>query len=176
MRNLILQTFLLALLIPPLSLSSQSSFSLSLDVNGSAGDQAVTSLNMSADQVVAIQMFATDIQNANGLAVRFEYDASQVTYEGFDVGDVLPNTQALPGQSTNPTFVEIGIVSLGGQATANSFFLPFDAMPLIFAVTKGCKFFVAVKTELGGGVLVVHLRHVFVPQPKNKGLRIVCIR
>ena len=45
---------------------------------------------------------------------------SQVVYEGFDAGDVLPNAQALPEQGTNPTFVEIGIVSFGGQATVNS--------------------------------------------------------
>ena len=108
----------LTLLIHPLSLSAQNSFSLSLDVNDTPGDQAVTSANVSADQVVAIQIFATDIQNANGLAARFEYDASQVTYEGFDVGNVLPNAQALPEQGTG--YVEIGIASLGGQATANS--------------------------------------------------------
>ena len=110
----------LTLLIHPLSLSAQNSFSLSLDVDGATGDQAVTSLNTSADQVIAIQIFGKDIQNANGLAVRFEYDASQVTYDGFDTGNVLPNAQALPEQGTNPTFVEIGIASLGGQATANS--------------------------------------------------------
>ena len=121
MRNLILSTLsTLALLIHPLSLSAQNSFSISLDVDGAAGDQAVTSLNVSADQVVAIQIFGKDIQNANGLAVRFEYDASQVTYDDFDVGNVLPNVQALIEQGTNPTFVEIGIASLGGQATANS--------------------------------------------------------
>ncbi len=119
MRNLILSTLsTLALLIYPLSLSAQNSFSLSLDVDGAAGDQALTSLNTSADQVVAIQIFGNNIQNANGLAVRFEYDASQVTYEGFDAGNVLPNAQALPAQGTG--YVEIGIASLGGQATANS--------------------------------------------------------
>ena len=121
MRNLILSTLsTLALLIYPLSLSAQNSFSLSLDMDGSAGDQAVTSLNASADQVVAIQIFGQDIQNAIGLAVRFEYDANQVVYEGFDAGAVLPNAQALIEQGTNPTFIEIGIASLGGQATANS--------------------------------------------------------
>ena len=110
----------LALIIHPLSVSAQSSFSLSLDVNSAAGDQAVTSLNTSADQVIAIQIFGNGIQNANALAVRFEYDAGQVVYEGFDVGSVLPSAQALPEHGTNPTFVEIGIASLGGQATANS--------------------------------------------------------
>ena len=119
MRNLVLSTLsILAFLIYPLSLSAQNSFSLSLDVDGATGDQAVTSLNTSADQVIAIQIFGKDIQNANGLAVRFEYDASQVVYEGFDAGNVLPNAQALPEQGTG--FVEIGIASLGDQATANS--------------------------------------------------------
>ncbi len=108
----------LALLIYPLSLSAQNSFSLSLDVDGAAGDQAVTSLNMSVDEIIAIQIFGKDIQNTNGLAVRFEYDVAQVVYEGFDVGDVLPNAQALIEQDTS--FVEIGIASLGGQATVNS--------------------------------------------------------
>ena len=119
MRNLILSTLsTIALLIHPLSLSAQNSFSVSVDMDSAAGDQAVTSLNVSADQVITIQIFGTGIQNANGLAVRFEYDASQVNYEGFDAGDVLPNAQALPEQGTG--FVEIGIAALGGQATANS--------------------------------------------------------
>ena len=119
MRTLILSTLsTLALLIYPLSLSAQNSFSLSVDLNSTAGDQAVTSLNTAPNQVVAIQIFGKDIQNANGLSMRFEYDAGQVTYEGFDVGTVLPNAQALPLQGTG--YVEIGIASLGGQATVNS--------------------------------------------------------
>ena len=119
MQNLILSILsILALLIYPLSLSAQNSFSVSVDVDGATGDQAVTSLNTAPNQVIAIQIFGNNIQNANGLAVRFEYDAGQVTYDGFDVGDVLPNAQALPEQGTG--YVEIGMASLGGQATANS--------------------------------------------------------
>ena len=97
-----------------------ANFSVSLDVDGSTGDQSFTSANVSTGEVVAIEIFGTDIQNANGVSIRFEYDASQVVYEGFDVGNVLPNAQALPSQGTNPTYVEIGIASLGGQATTNS--------------------------------------------------------
>ena len=110
----------LALLIYPLSLSSQNSFSLSLDTNGTPGNQAVTSLNTSPDQVVSIQIFGTNIQNARSLSARFEYDESQVVYEGFDAGDVLPSAQVLPEQGTNPTYVEIGMGALGGQATVNN--------------------------------------------------------
>ena len=102
-----------ALLIYPLSLSAQNNFSLSLDVDGSAGDQSVTSLNVSANEVIAIQIFGRGIQNVNGITTRFEYDASQVAYEGFDAGSVLPGAQVLSEQGTNPTFVGIGIASLG---------------------------------------------------------------
>ena len=87
-------------------------------MNGSAGDQSVTSANVSTDEIVAIEIFGKDIQNANGLKVRFEYDARQVTYDSFAAGNVLPSAQALPARGTG--YVEIGIASLGGQATANS--------------------------------------------------------
>ena len=121
MRNQILFILsILALLMHPLSLSAQNSFSFSLDVNSAAGDQGFTSAAVSEAEVVTIQIFGKNIQNAVGVSVRFEYDANQVTYEGFEVGTVLPNAQALTEQGTSPTFVEIGLVSLGGQATVNN--------------------------------------------------------
>ena len=110
-----------ALLMYPLALSSQNSFSLSLDANSAAGNQAVTSVNASPDQVVAIQIFGRDIQNANGISVRFEYDVGQVGYDSFDAGNVLPNAVVLPAESgTNPTFVQMSLGALGGQATSNT--------------------------------------------------------
>ena len=102
-------------------IAAQNTFSLSLDANSAAGDQAVTSVNTSADQVVAIQVFGSSIQNATGFGLRFEYDASQVTYQGVDVGSVLPGSpQVLAEHGTNPTSVTIGIASFGGQATVSS--------------------------------------------------------
>ncbi len=119
-KRILSTPFLITLLIYPLSLSAQNNFSLSLDIDGSAGDQAVTSLNVSANEVIAIQIFGRGIQNVNGITTRFEYDASQVAYEGFEAGSVLPSAQMLSEQGTNPTFVGIGIASLGSQATVNS--------------------------------------------------------
>ena len=50
MRNLILFTlFTLAFLIHPLFLPAQNSFSFSIDANTAAGDQAITSVNVSPD-------------------------------------------------------------------------------------------------------------------------------
>ena len=115
----------LILLIYPWSLSPQtSSFSLSLDLDNSAGDQAASSLDVSPDQVVSIQIFGKDIQNANGLSTLLEYDATQVVYEKFAVGDVLPNpiveqdSTFVPAQGK--AFVQIDMASLEGSATANS--------------------------------------------------------
>lgn len=92
MRKLIttFSTIAIALLIYPLSLSSQNSFSMSLDANGVSGDQGVTSRNASPDQVVSIQIFGTNIQSVRSLSARFEYDERLVVYEGFDAGNVLP--------------------------------------------------------------------------------------
>ncbi len=100
--------------------SPQARFSLSLDVDGAAGDQAVTSLDVSPGAVVSLWVFGKDIQNADGISVRFEYDATQVLYEGFDPGSVLPNAQVLALPSTNPTAIEVSLVSFGGKAPVDS--------------------------------------------------------
>ena len=100
--------------------SSQARFSLSLDGDGAVGDQAVTSLDVAPGSVVSLQVFGKDIQNADGISVRFEYDATQVLYEGFDPGGVLPNVQVLALPSTNPTAIEISLVSFGGKVVADS--------------------------------------------------------
>ena len=100
--------------------SSQARFSLSLDGDGAAGDQAVTSLDVAPGSVVSLQIFGKDIQNADGISVRFEYDVEQVIYEGFDSGGVLPNAQVLALPSTNPTAIEVSLVSFGGKAAVDS--------------------------------------------------------
>ena len=96
-----------------------TSFSLSLDGDGAAGDQAVTTLEVSPGPVATIQVFGRGIRQADGISARFEYDSAQVAYEDFDAGGVLPNAQVLAVPSTNPTAVEINLVSFGGQATAD---------------------------------------------------------
>ena len=79
----------------------------------------VLSANVSPDEVVAIQIFGREIQNANGISVRFEYDARQVVYDGFDAGDVLPNVVVLPVER-GTGFVQVSLGALGGQATVNT--------------------------------------------------------
>ena len=112
-----LLSFLLLLFPWPLS-PQMSSFSLSLDLDESEGNQAIYLRAVPSDHVISIQIFGTDIQNAIGVFARFEYNTAQIVYEGFDTGDVLPNAQALIQQGSGS--VEINIASLGGTATSNS--------------------------------------------------------
>ena len=41
-------------------------------------------------------------------------------YHGFDAGSLLPSAQVLTQHHTNPTAIEISVVSFGGEATADS--------------------------------------------------------
>ena len=108
----------LLLFISPWSPATQpGGFSLALDLDDSEGDQAVSSLAVSPDQVVPIQIFGSDIQDASSLSARIEYDSAQVVYEGFDAGDVLPDAQALVEQDSSS--VQINMAS-DGSATVNT--------------------------------------------------------
>ena len=94
--TLVFAIIFIALLIQSFSLSSQmSSFSLSLDLDGSAGDQAVQSLDVSPNQDVSIQIFGNDIQTVSSISTRFEYNVTDVVFAGFDAGDVMPNAQVV---------------------------------------------------------------------------------
>ncbi len=109
----------LLLLASPWSPSTQpSGFSLTLDLDDAAGDQAVSSLDLLPDQPVSIQIFGTEIQNATGIFARFGYDAAQIAFEGFDPGEALPNVHAIVQQDS--TSIRIGVSSLSGSATVNA--------------------------------------------------------
>ena len=96
-------------------------FSISLDMNTASGDQATHNLTgVQPGAIVPIQIFGGNIREAVGFSAWFEYDTTQVAYEGFEAGDVLPDAQ-FPGpkQGTNPTWVEIGAAALGAAATSD---------------------------------------------------------
>ena len=96
----------LLILLFPWSLSTQtSSFSISLDLDGSEGDQTVSSLDVFPNRTVPIQIFGTDIGAASDIFLRFEFDPTHVVYEGLKRGPVLSSTSALSGKD----FVNIGM-------------------------------------------------------------------
>ncbi len=103
----------------PRSPSTQpSGFSLTLDLNDAAGDQSVSSIDLLPDQPVSVQIFASDIQNAQGISARFGYDPGQIAFDGFDPGEALPNAHANLQQDS--TSFSVGVSSLSGSATVNT--------------------------------------------------------
>ncbi len=109
----------LVLFALPRSPSTQpSGFSLTLDLNDAAGDQSVSSIDLLPDQPVSVQIFASDIQNAQGISARFGYDPGQIAFDGFDPGEALPNAHANLQQDS--TSFSVGVSSLSGSATVNT--------------------------------------------------------
>ena len=109
----------LVLFALPWSPSTQpSGFSVSLDLDDAAGDQSVSSLDLLPNQLFAIQIFATDIQDASGVSLRLTYDQTQLVFEGFDPGDALPGVHAVVQQDT--TSLRINVSSLAGSASVNA--------------------------------------------------------
>ena len=93
-------------------------FSISLDLDPSEADQTTWMLNATPGVVVPVQVFASDIRGTRGVDLRVGYDATQVVFAGFDVGDALPGVTALVKQDS--TSVEIGVRSLSGNAMVDS--------------------------------------------------------
>ena len=88
----------LLLLLFPWSLSTQtSSFFLSLDLDDSEDDQAISTLDVFPNRTVPIQIFATDIASASDLSLRFEFDPTQIAYEAFKRSNIVSGTSALTG-------------------------------------------------------------------------------
>ena len=81
-------------------------FAISLDTDDSEGEQFASFLAVSPDGGRAtIQVFGKAIPDVNDISMRFEYDPTQVVYEGFKRGPVLSGTSALAGKN----FVNIGM-------------------------------------------------------------------
>ncbi|MDE2887697.1 MAG: hypothetical protein OXR72_05730 [Gemmatimonadota bacterium] len=107
----------LVLWIGPQPISSQSPFSLSPDLDGAEGDQGATSLEVSAEDVVSIQVFGDDIQGATAVTMHFQYDGRQVLFDGFDVGGIMSNAVATTKEETHPTSVEISVWPFASRTT-----------------------------------------------------------
>jgi Leucine-rich repeat (LRR) protein len=101
----------------PQPLYSQSPFTLTPDLDSAEGDQGATSLEVSAGDVVSIQIFGDDIQGATAVSMLFQYDARQVFFDGFDVGGIMTNAVATPSEETHPTSIEITIWPFASRTT-----------------------------------------------------------
>ena len=102
----LLITLTVLLISPPSLFFADEQFSLSLDLDSSEGDQAVSYLDVLPNRTVPIQIFATDIGTASDLSLRFEFDPTQVAYEAFKRSNIVSGTYAL----TDKDFLNIGII------------------------------------------------------------------
>ena len=94
-------------------------FSLSLDMDGSEGDQFTSFLAVfPGGGSASIQIFGKSLKAipVNDLSVRFEYSGTQVVYEGFKRGPVLSGTSALAGKE----FVNIGMTLSDSETRVDS--------------------------------------------------------
>lgn len=109
---------LLSFVLPWSPSTQPIGFSVTLDLDAAAGDQAVSFLDLLPDQPFSVEIFGTDIQGATRVSARLRFDAAQVEYEDFDPGDALPNAHAVaqPGSS----WVSIRVSSLTGSAAMNT--------------------------------------------------------
>ena len=85
----------------------QDRFSFSLDMDESEGDQFASFSGVSSDGLASIQIFGKRLKDipVNELSVRFEYDGTQVVYDGFKLGPALSGISALGSKD----FVTIGM-------------------------------------------------------------------
>ena len=94
-------------------------FFLSLDMDGSEGDQFTSFLAVfPGGGSASIQIFGKSLKAipVNDLSVRFEYSGTQVVYEGFKRGPVLSGTSALAGKE----FVNIGMTLSDSETRVDS--------------------------------------------------------
>ena len=109
-----------ALMLSPPPASSQESFSLSADVDRTAGDQGVMTAEVSRDAAVSIQVFANNVGQAQELSIRLVYDGGQVLYSGGEPGDLFPDARLAEQTGTNPTSITLDITSQSGRASAEA--------------------------------------------------------
>lgn len=88
----------------PVGIGKTATPSVSLDVDDSEEDQSRSFLDVLPGRVISIQIFGTYFQAIDNFSLRFEYDATQVVYEGLSRGSVS-GTSTLVGKD----FVSIGM-------------------------------------------------------------------
>ncbi len=90
---------------------------LNLDLDPLAGDQRVHFLaGTQPESVVPVQVFGNNITNAAGFDFRFEYDTTQVAYDGFEAGNIPLNAGSL-AVDVGRGYVEVGFATAANTVT-----------------------------------------------------------
>lgn len=92
-------------------------YSLFLDLDTSPGNQGIVEASgLSGKNDISVQIFGERIRYMTGYILRFEYDETQLTFDSFVPGTILPNTQTL-----EPIISQIDVSLSEVEVTAASF-------------------------------------------------------
>ena len=95
-----------------------TSFTLSLVTNASENQGVYVT---PADGVIAVEIHGQQVVDAIGFRALFDFDAPSLAYEGFDIGDGIPNGHSPgPYYPVNPSSVEVMAASFGGKIAQES--------------------------------------------------------
>lgn len=95
-----------------------TSFTLSLVTNASENQGVYVT---PSDGVIAVEIHGQQVVDAIGFRALFDFDAPLLAYEGFDIGDGIPNGHSPgPYYPVNPSSVEVMAASFGGKIAQES--------------------------------------------------------
>ena len=98
--------------------SQTTSFTLSLVTNATE-DQGV--YVTPSDGVIAVEIHGQQVVDAIGFRALFDFDAPSLAYEGFEIGNDIPNGHSPgPYYPPNPSSVEVMAASFGGKIAQES--------------------------------------------------------
>ena len=98
--------------------SQTTSFTLSLVTNASENQGVYVT---PSDGVIAVEIHGQQVVDAIGFRALFDFDAPSLAYEGFDIGDGIPNGHSPgPYYPPNPSSVEVMAASFGGKIAQES--------------------------------------------------------
>ncbi len=98
--------------------SQTTSFSLSLVTNAPENQGVYVT---PSDGVIAVEIHGQQVVDAIGFRALFDFDAPLLAYEGFDIGDGIPNGHSPgPYYPSYPSSVEVMAASFGGKIAQES--------------------------------------------------------
>jgi len=97
-------------------------YNLFLDLNTAPGNQRlVEASGLSTQANIRIEIFAENIRFMTGFILRFQYDTTQLTFNTFVPGTLLPNSQTLSpvGSLIDSVIAEIEVTAASFSGSAN---------------------------------------------------------
>ena len=98
--------------------SQTTSFTLSLVTNATENQGVYVT---PSDGVIAVEIHGQQVVDAIGFRALFDFDAPSLAYEGFEIGNGVPNGHSPgPYYPPNPSSVEVMAASFGGKIAQES--------------------------------------------------------